>query len=276
MNRVLLVLFLLLLLNISCRKLVQEEFDNFENKITVNSILVQDQIAKLYLSFTDELNEHELGIINNANVEMYNQDSVLISFNYIENGTYISDYIVKENDAFKLKIITDNDSISAECLIPKKTEILHFLVYENDWVDNEGILQPKISFTIPNIISKELYFEAYLIIYNGTADYVIEEFAFLFFDNIDDKNENISKLVKIQHSSYSYPPENYQYQLVIKSVDLNYYKYVKSLNDYNLGRYPSFSNSSIVPSNLFSNIENGYGIFCAYSQTISEIIKPIY
>lgn len=276
MHRVLLIFISLLLICSSCRKLVQDEFIDFDNKITVNSILIQDEYAQLHLSYTDELNKYELKNISNANIEMYNQDLILINFNYTENGIYISDYIVKENDSFKLKVFTDDDCVTAECFIPEKPEILDFFVHENVWVDNEGILQPELNFTILNSKSKKLYFEAYILIYNETADYVTEEYPVLYFDNVGVNADNITKSVKVQHYNFSYPSEKYQYQLIIKSVDLNYYKYVKSLDDYNLSRYPNFSNASIVPTNLFSNIENGYGIFCGYSQTISDIKEPIY
>jgi hypothetical protein len=255
---------------------VQDEFNNFDNKITVNSILIQDECAQLHLTLTDELNPSELLNISNAGIEMYNQDSALLNFNYIENGTYISDYIVKENDFFKLEVFTDNDCVSAECLIPNKPEILDFYVNENGWADNEGRLQPQVNFTIPNSTSKEHYFEAYILIYNETADYVNEEYPVLYFDNVGINADSLTKSVKIQHHSFSYPPEKHKYQLIIKSVDRNYYQYVKSLDDYDLSRYPDFSNSSIVPTNIFTNIENGYGIFCGYSQAISDIKEPIY
>lgn len=275
MKRVLIIFISLLLLNSSCRKIVQDEFKSFENTLTVNSILIEGKNVQLYLSLTDKLNEYQLKNISNANIEMYNQDSILVFFDYNENGIYVSDYIVKENDFFTLRVYKDNDSVSSKCLIPTKPEIVDFYVNENAWVDNEGILQPQLNFTILNNKSKECYFEAYILIYNATADYVIEEYPVLYFDNSGFNADSISKCEKIQHHSYSYPPEKYQYQLIIKSVDINYYKYVKSLGDYNLSRYPGFSNSSIVPTNLFTNIENGFGIFCGYSQTISNIIEPM-
>ncbi|MDD3686639.1 MAG: DUF4249 family protein [Bacteroidales bacterium] len=276
MKKLLILCIPIILLSSSCRKLVQDEFDNFDKKITVNSILIQDEFAQLHLSLTDELNPSELTNINNAVIEMFNQDSVIISFAYVGNGIYNSDYIVKENDYFTLNVLTDNDFVNAKCEIPERPEIFNFYVNENGWVNNEGILQPKVNFTIPNNTSQEQYFEAYIVIYNETADNVNEEYPILYFDNTSFCTEVISKSIKIEHHSFSYPPEKHQYQLIIKSVDKNYYYYVKSLEDYNLSRYPDFSNSSIVPLNLFSNIENGYGIFCGYSHASSDIIQPIY
>ncbi len=238
--------------------------------------MILDEFAQLHLSLTDELNPSELTNISNATIEMHNQDSVIIIFTYFGNGIYTSDYLVKENDCFTLNVTSDNDFINAECEIPERPEILNFHVNENGWVNNEGILHPKVNFTIHNNTSKKQYFEAYVVIYNETEDNINEEYPILYFDNIGINSDEISKSVKIEHHSYSYPPEKHRYQLIIKSVDWNYYYYVKSLDDYNLSRYPDFSNSSIVPLNLFSNIENGYGIFCGYSHASSDTIHAIY
>lgn len=276
MKKVLIICISVLFISSSCRKLVQDEFNDFDSKITVNSILIEGGNAKIQLTLTDGLNEKELQGISNAVIEIYNQDSVLLSFNYVENGIYVSDYIVRENDSFKLKVNTGNSSVTSECLIPGKPEISDFFVIEKAWVDDEGNLQPEVNITISNCTSEEKYFEAYILIYNETADYVIEEFPVLYFNNIGSNADSISKSFKIQHHSFSYPPSNHQYQLIVKSVDRNYYKYVKSLDGYNLSRYPDFSNSSIVPVNLYTNIESGYGIFCGYSQAISMIKEPIF
>ncbi len=276
MKKVLLICIPIFFIISSCRKIVQDEFNNFDNKITVNSILIENEFAQLHVSLTDELNEFQLKNIRNAGIEMYNQDSMLISFIYTEKGIYESEYIVKENDFFKLKVFTDNDCVTAECVIPKRTDFSDFYVTENAWVDDEGRLQPEVHFTIPNNKLEQQYFEAYLIVYNKNADFIEEEYPILYFDNIEENDETILKSAKIQMMSYSYPPEKYKYQLILKSVNQNYYKYVKSLDDYNLSRYPDFSNSAIVPLNLYTNIENGYGIFCGYSQTISDTIEPIY
>lgn len=276
MKKLLLICIPVLFISSSCRKLVQDEFNDFDSKITVNSILIEDEFAQIHISLTDELNEYELKNISNAGIEMYNQDSVLLSFNYVENGIYVSDYIVKENDSFKLKVNTDNDCVTAKCLIPESPEILDFYVVENAWVDDEGRLKPEVHFTIVNNKFENQYFEAYILIYKETDLSLERGYPVLQFDNIGKEIDSISQIVKIGITSYSYPPEKYKYQLIIKSVDKNYYEYVKSLEDYNLSRYPDFSNSTIVPTNLFTNIENGYGIFCGYSQAISDTIEPIY
>ncbi len=274
MYRIFLIFISLLLINSACRKLVQDEFADFENKITVNSIFVEDENAEIHLSFTNKLNEHELNTINSAIIEVYNQDSVLLNFQNISNGKYVSDYIIKENDSFNLKIIVDKDSVIANCHIPAKTEILDFQVNENAWVGNEGDTQPEIHFTISTDKTKNQYFEADIIIYYQESDYIEESYAIAYFDNINHDIDSLSKSVKIQHSHYSYPPKKYKYQLMIKSVDFNYYNYAKSFVDYELSRYPDFSNLGVVPENLFSNIENGYGIFCGYAKSFSLIKQP--
>jgi hypothetical protein len=278
MKKILLICISLLLLFSSCRKIVQDEFASFENKITLNSILVEGETAKLHLSLTNGLNEYALSNITNAQIEMYNQDSLRINFEYDKNGIYISDYLVNENDKFTLTVRTETDSINTSCVVPIKTEFLDFYVQERAWVNYEGLLQPEVNFTVPNNKSETKYFEASILIYNKIGEYVDMEDPILYFDNIGEHKDSIYKKVRLKFTSFSSSSESYQYKykLIIKSVDKNYYEYVKSFEDYNISREPNFSTSSVVPTNLYSNIENGYGVFCAYSQVCSEIIEPIY
>jgi hypothetical protein len=257
---------------------VQDEFDSFDNIITLNSILVEGETAKLHVSLTNGLNEYALSNITNAQIEMYNQDSLRIDFEYGYNGLYISDYVVNENDKFILTIRTATDSIETSCEVPLKTEILNFYVLERAWLNYEGLLQPEVNFTVPNNKSEREYFEASLLIYNKFGGFVDVEDPILYFDNLGEDSDSIYKKVRLKFTSFSSSAEAYQYKykLIIKSVDKNYYEYVKSFEDYNISREPNFSTSSVVPTNLYSNITNGYGVFCAYSKVCSEIIEPIY
>jgi hypothetical protein len=64
-----LVLAVMIILGITaCRKLVQDEFPEFENKITVNTLIGAGDTVRLYLAYTDELNENPLEIIENADI----------------------------------------------------------------------------------------------------------------------------------------------------------------------------------------------------------------
>ena len=263
----------LILLCSSCRELVQDEFDSFENKICVNSILSTDKPVNIHLSTTDELNDCALAYLEDAVIEMYNQDSIFLNFTYSGDGQYSSDYSVKEGDVFNLKIKNANESIGSSCEIPEHAEILDFYVNKNAWVDETGHLQPEAHFTIKNQTGESQFYEAYVIIYDSTASYVEEEYPILYFDNEGESENTITKDVKIEMQSFSYPPIAYKYELIIKSLDRNFYEYINSIEDYLPGRYPNFSSISIVPLNLYSNIENGYGIFCGYSYSKSKMIE---
>ena len=62
--------------------------------------------------------------------------------------------------------------------------------------------------------------------------------------------------------------------LEIRSVSQNYYKFVKQKYLYDLGRYPEFMAASTTALPLFSNINNGYGIFAGYGSMKSDTIFP--
>ncbi len=273
-----LLIFCLVLLvsGTSCRKLVQDEFPDFENRITVNSILECGEVAQVHLSFTDGLNEHELKDIDNATVVMFNNDT-LIEFNYAGEGLYVSDYTVAENDSFKLKVSIDTAEVTSECYVPEIPQILDWSVVKNGWVDSDGMLQPKVYFTIKNN-DQQQYYEALLIATindYGNEEDVVELISLALFDNINEMSDSITKSIEVKHETSFYPPKPWRYQMIIRGIDENYYRYLISFNNYNLTRFPDFSNGSVVPVNLFSNIRNGYGIFCGSSVVVTSETDPM-
>jgi len=58
--------------------------------------------------------------------------------------------------------------------------------------------------------------------------------------------------------------------IILRSVSENYYRYKKSLYRYEVNSFSNILNSS-NPVGLYSNIENGYGIFAGYSETVDSM-----
>ncbi len=64
----------------------------------------------------------------------------------------------------------------------------------------------------------------------------------------------------------------YAYVLELRTISVEYYQYMQSLKLYEDGRFPAFDIGSTAPYNLYSNVENGYGIFAAYASTFSDTL----
>lgn len=253
--------FILIILTlISCRKLVQDEFPQFENIPTLNGVLTQDSIIRIHLSLTDELNDNELKIIDNADIRIVINDTIQETLAYTSKGIYESVYKCNVDDKIKIYVISDyKDSLFSKTIIPKKSALLNYKLIKNAWVDDEGISQPAIQFEIPNSLTETLFYEAKIINAIGVNKFL--------FSNIDESGTTIIK--NISFSSDDEP----EYYLEVRSISKSYFDYQTSVELYFKGRYPEFGAGAIIPYNLYSNIESGYGIFCSYNSIISNPIN---
>jgi len=262
-----LVLAVMIILGITaCRKLVQDEFPEFENKITVNTLIGAGDTVRLYLAYTDELNENPLETIGNADIIMNNQNHDQINFTHIGNGEYISDYIAKENDSLSLEVIVaDKDIVTSSCVVPKSTEIIDADIDPYGWVDEEGVASPLVNIKIKNNPSKAIYGVVYAKTYKVYKPIGI-------IDNINEYGDIIEKEIGIVSTGYSSSMNSMTFQLIFRTVDYNYYTYLNSIGAYEVGRNPNFTNSFIIPSNLYSNIKGGYGVMGSYSEFETDTI----
>jgi hypothetical protein len=280
---------------------VQDEFPEFENTVTVNTLISAGDSVKIYLAYTDELNENPLETIENAEITMSNQNWDNISFTHQGNGLYISDYIAQVNDTFNLTVVVPNeDIVTSTCVVPEPIEIIDASVDLYGWVDDEGIASPLVHLKIKNDPNKAFYGVVYAQIYSEEQSYLenpyytddpdcseapfyLDSILYIYtscqdykaigtIDNITENGEFIEKELGIVRTSFQYPVPKYAFQIKLRTVDYNYYTYLNSIGAYDVGRNPDFTNSFIVPSNLYSNIENGYGIMCSYSEFETDTI----
>jgi len=277
----LIILILTGILSLSCRKLVQDEFPEFENKITVNTLIGAGDTVRLYLAYTDELNENPLETIENADIIMNNQNHDQINFTHIGNGEYISDYIAQEKDSLSLEVIVaDKDVVTSSCVVPKSTEIIDADVDPYGWVDADGLASPLVNIKIKNNPSKAIYGVVYAQVYlenipgsDSTWRYSVKKYKPIgIIDNINNNNDFIKKNLGFSYSYFSSTINSIAFQLIFRTVDYNYYTYLNSIGAYEVGRNPDFTNSFIMPSNLHSNIKGGYGIMGSYSEFETDTI----
>jgi hypothetical protein len=280
-------------LNSSCRELVQDEFPEFENSVTVNTIIAAGDSVKVYLAYTDELNENPLETIENADVTMYNQAGDDIAFTHSGNGEYLSDYIAQVNDSLHLTVfVPGKDVVNSFCVVPQPIEIHDADVEPFGWVDEEGVVSPLVHIKIKNDPNKEMYGVVYASIYFKTLcyfespDYYEDPYyldtcyrlaegykAIGTIDNINESGEFLEReLGIIRGSSYPHDMISLAFQVKLRTVDYNYYTYLNSIGAYEVGRYPNFSNTYVMPVNLYSNIQDAYGIMCSYSEYETDTI----
>ncbi|MFP4664445.1 MAG: DUF4249 family protein, partial [Bacteroidales bacterium] len=256
----------------SCRELVQDEFPEFENTVTVNTIIAAGDSVKVYLAYTDELNENPLETIENADVTMYNQAGDDIAFTHHGNGEYLSDYIAQANDSLNLTVAVPGEEIvTSSCVVPQPIEIYDSSVEPFGWVDEEGEASPLVHIKVKNDHNRDIYGVVYARIYFETPCYLespdyyedpyyldtcyrlAEDYkAIGTIDNINETVDFLEKEFGLLRSYYSSDMISMAFQVKLRTVDYNYYTYLNSIGAYEIGRYPDFSNTYVMPVNLYS------------------------
>jgi len=277
----------------SCRKLVQDEFPNFEPVPCINSILVAGKPIKVHISLATKLDKTQLEIIDNAQVQLYIDGQFAEILNYEGEGIYVSTTISEPLINYNCQVsIPDFETIECNASIPEAQPILDIVHINNAGVDEEGLTYPAVQFSFPNNPDETTYYEAKIIFPDD--DYYSEGQIIYISDPVL-LNEGLPMAVfsneLIETDTYTMTINYYSghssstidgvlhtmldpFILELRTVSYDYYTYVKQQYLYETGRYPDIVGGVITPFPLHSNIEDAYGIFAGYSVVKSDTIFP--
>jgi hypothetical protein len=142
----------------SCTKLVENEFERFNDYHVVNSILQADSQIVMNVSKTVGLQQTEGAYEEQATIELYINDSLSSTLTYRGSGEYVSEFIAEAGEEYKFIVqIPNRESFVIEKKIPIASEILAVGHIENFSVDEEGVSTPALTMTIGNDTSEIRY-----------------------------------------------------------------------------------------------------------------------
>lgn len=275
----------LLIIGISCRTEVNQDFPNFEKKTVLNSIIIADSIIQAHVSLTDTFGgDSAIASLTNAQVLLFKNSICIDTLQYKSNSIYTSKYTAEIGATYTYKInILGFEQMQAMQLLPKNPRIISTKYIQHAGKDEEGnISAVDVSFAVnPNIPQ---YFEILLTVWDGdnpvnigkinSSDsvYLAEGIPINIFSNNIIRSDSIYTM-RIEYSTSHIWTQKYIVKLRALSKDLYIYKRQEYL--YMQGRYPEFSFSAIIPSQLYSNVQGGYGIFAGYSETLTDTIPVI-
>lgn len=287
-------LFTLLLLS-SCRKLVQSDFPDFKQVPTVNSFLKADSLLKVHISLASKLDTNELKGLDNAQVQLYVNDmfkELLISTG---NGVFTSTTYVEPLRKYECKVdIPGYETVSCINSIPKPSHLRDIIHVSVAGKDQEGMTYPAVKFTFSNNPAEKLYYEARIRLIKYGSEQIPDMYNIVDPVLLNEglplsvfSNELISDTVYTMTINYitgSAGSSNggpitttlYPFILEVRSVSYDYYQFARQKYLYDTGRFPEFGLSSNQAFQLYSNVQNGYGIFAGYSSVISDTITPQY
>ena len=278
----------------SCRKVVTDKFPDYPQKITVNSIAKAGEPLLVNVSLTGNIHDSTLAFVDNAAVNLYINGNLAETLSYEGDGYYVSTVVANENDSLECVVAYKGDTARCCCIVPHKEIPLGFEYIANAGVDDSGELLQGLVTTIGNIKSQRKYYEIKIYTvegydhYGGTSlmdmtDPIIknEGLPLPLFSNELASGESFSVTLKYMtnnHQTIFYNDSviNIIRPLLVKfrTVDENYYKFTRMHYLYYEGRYTYGIADNPVTFNAYSNVENGYGVFAAYTEYTDTIYPP--
>lgn len=289
--------FIILLISIviySCEELVTNEFGDFDSVPVVNSYLVTGDTLKVNVSLTEKLDSCELNFTNNASVNLYVDGVFTEQLSYSYNGWYISNTVVEKAKTYKCKVhIPGCDTVFCEQEIPDMPIIKNIEHINISGVDEEGTSYPAVIITFENLPDEDEYFEVEIrfkqnseqvrtaIIHTIVDEVILDEGLPIALFSNQSITDTVYSLYLNYTTSQAQSSDNgpmrttlYPFIVELRRVSYNYYRYKKQLYLYEEGRNADGILTSMVNTNLYSNIDGGYGIFGSYSDAFSDTITP--
>jgi hypothetical protein len=281
---------------------VSEEFPHFPEKPTVNAFLRAGDPLQVNLTFATTIDSSDIKAIDNAIIKLYVNKQFIQELEYHNNGDYKSASVVEPGNEYKCIIVVPGfDTIKCTQLVPDITPVLNVEYIDSAGFDEESRPYFAFKLTFPNDMDKDNYFE---IVRKTIVEDRGESFPYVYVSNylvaVEDPvflNEGINRSIfsdELLHDpTYTIHYNFYRYYnskvcnddgcinnanpeyIEFRSVSEDYYRYIKQLELYHLGRYSGFE-GTLTAFPLYSNIENGYGIFAAYSYALTDTIYPSY
>lgn len=271
---------LLLSILVSCdEKEITINLDKHESKLVVNSLLAPSDSIKVNISKSISILENDtVNYIENAEVQFYCQNELVNTMNYLSEGLYYLNASIIKGKEYSIVVDTSGfKTVTASCVIPAPPQILSVdtisindeylyceIEFRNDLSTlNYYLLEVESKYPLLNsdsILSNQVdIINSELIIENGDLGEELERLVFTG-EVLQDSVYALGFILGKEMLSSGTHSSNTLY-INLKKISEEYYLYVKSY-------YASESEQDEV----YSNVENGYGIFAGYSLAIDSIV----
>lgn len=277
----------------SCEKEIELDEDQIKSRIVVNSVFAADKSIWIHLSESRNILDNNGGALPNiedATAKLFNDNNTeLGTFTHVANGSYVlTSPMPVAGSAYTLKVTHPNfDDISTTSAAPNLVSILEidtahtgeqFNIYitvndnanetnyyslvitnkvTNTWEVEPGVFETSTNYYNNWICTKDIDAE-------GSADpsgeICSQELLF------SDKNFNGS-----QHTfnvSEYYDANTELIMVSLRSMSADLFKYRVTFSNYEQNSGNPFGE----PVQVYSNVENGFGIFSGYSEYQDSIV----
>lgn len=297
------ILFIFFALN-SCVKEVSVNDIALKQYICVNCLFSTEKYFNVQISLTGKnINDNNTIPINDANVVLWSGNEIVEKLTLDSTG-YYSTKIHKPvvNKVYTIKVDIDGfEQVSATDFIPDQIPILRHNIEFDNFMMEKAIFST-VNFSFLDLIDKENYYLLNVIrkFYNPFSQKHITTSGLIRSDDeifIRDENHtttwdwdctnflifndnNISTITSNYFTIYLFESDgevvsddyNETKILVLKNISKHCYEYFKSLKVHSVVINEPIFNQTNYYYNIYSNVENGLGIFAGYNNYLDTFL----
>ena len=270
----------------SCRELVEDEFLEFNPTPTINSILETGRFLEVHVSMAAKMDTQQLESNDNAEVILFMNGMLQEKLTNRGDGLYLSSCIVEPGNEYLCHIkIPGYKTLICSDNVPYPCSDLQVSLNNNAGIDEEGSPYSSFSYSFISEPCKPQYYEIILWLFNEYRGQITKAKAPIY-TIIDPillneglplavfSNELINGDSYTMTINYRSGSTNKPMLVEFRSISYDFYTFLKQEYLYKAGRYPDIFEGVTGTFPLHSNVENGYGIFAAYSSVFSDTIYP--
>jgi hypothetical protein len=287
----------------SCRKLITEDFPDFDPKPTVNAIIRDGESIMVHVSLAKKIDSIPLSGVENAVVRLFVDNVLVDDLESVGDGFYESEFLGEQGKLYALEVtIPDFETVRSQTFLPH-SEFIRSIQHINDaGRDEDGLSIPALRITFTNNPNQRQYFQLSVRTYQeGFVDYwgnIIPDYMdpvavlnisdpvllgeglpILVFSNRMITDTIYTMYLEYTTGSASSSGSGWQmtlYPLIVelRSIDESYYHYLRSVFLYERNIFSSNIGEIYPPVPLHSNVQGGFGIVTSFSRHTYDIIYP--
>ena len=294
-RRVVELLLIFLLLLSSCHKKIDWNPPEFEQQPVVNGVIKGGSPVTIKVSMAVKFTANPTPEVHNAEVLLYVNNEYAETLEHTGEGFYQSHLIAQEGSEYRCEVtIPGYPTATCSTRVPNHQNILKFEHINKAGVNEEGRTFPAVKITFDNVPNTPVYYEIVINLFEDedyvsrTSPYNIgdpvllnEGLPMVVFSNglIEDSTYtmiiNYSTGSASNHNNEGWVTNLYPVQVELRTVSESYYKFIKQQYLYELANSGPLLSVGVTGNyNLYSNVDNGYGLLTGYSLVKSEIIDP--
>jgi len=286
MKNYFIIVIAIIIFGTACQKPLEIDYPEQEPALVVNCLFSPDTIFIVKITKTQTTSDSTSNQITDATCEMWENNQLLEKLENNNTNIYQSTILPEIGKTYTIKVThKDYKNVSATSCVPELPQIENLNI-TNWYVAIDFFWEQQLSDCQLTIIDNKNSTDYYKLNFHTESDcsffrsndivLISEELfeydpSFLYFSDkkINGQKYNLNFLIP---HGIEEPNSDLEIITIAKSLSKEHYLYTKKMLKYSYENRVSELSEAIEPVTMYSNIENGYGIFAGYSQQIDTTI----